>query len=199
VVDRRARSQAERTRPEGPPSSSTSYGTTSSPERKRACPPRLDGLWLAARGSPPRRLAGPSGVLGFIHEDRIGFTDTHTGASDTHWLRWRIASTHRRTITAAYDAPDDCDTEFDAGGPLYDHGHIYWNEDCGTSAPARYEDLFRARPFHPTCASHITNWAAAAHPDVTIDHGNIFYASDRRIFEVTPDRLLWPPPHCRRY
>ena len=179
--------------PAGVPSRSTSCRRNG----KRSCPARARGFWVQTRLGAPRLLTNRLENLDFIHGDRVVWTDyrRHRGGGLT--FRVRLSSAAGRVVTIDHFNAADCDLGFDFGGPVYDHGFLYWTKECSSSVFGGFQQFNRARIETPRCASIKNDLVASDEPDFAVDGGQVFYSTGSSILQVAP-KASWPAPHCRK-
>jgi hypothetical protein len=168
-----------------------------SSQRKASCPTRAQGLWLKARRRAPRLLTRRLWTLGFIHGDRVAWTDYRRHRNGDFTFRVRLSSTTGPEVTVDHDNVGDCDLGLHFRGPVYDHGYMYWTEECSSSLFGGFLLFKRARIGRPLCASVISDFVASTEPDFAVDNGEVFYSTGSSILQVTP-KLRWPAARCRR-
>jgi hypothetical protein len=170
------------------------------PTHAGSCGPSQLGLWVRAPGRPPRRLAAPLVALGNVHRDVIGWIDGHRPARGEAALVIRIraaqANGPARTLDFASIA-EECDS-FEFTGAVFDEGHLYWSESCSGIFNVLMRSPIALAGRH--CVSFLSDIVSSAQPrfDWAVDRGHVYYATDRGVMQVAPDRLHWPADRCHR-
>jgi hypothetical protein len=168
-----------------------------SSERKRSCPARARGFWVQKGRGAPRLLTNRLENLDFIHGNRIVWTDYRRHRGGDFTFRVRLSSAAGQAVTIDHFNAADCDLGFDFGGPVYDHGFLYWTKECSSSVFGGFQQFNRARIETPRCASVKNDLVASDEPDFAVDGGQLFYSTGSSILQVTP-KPSWPAPHCRK-
>jgi hypothetical protein len=142
------------------------------------------GLWARAPDRPPRRLAATLVALGDVHGRVIGWSDGHRlrGGAAVVRLRAARADGPVRTLDFGVSGGEGCDDGLELGGPLFDDGHLYWNESCASSVGGGFNVLKRAPVgLRRRCVSFISDIVSGAQLgfDWAVDRGHVYYAGDR--------------------
>jgi hypothetical protein len=168
-----------------------------SSQRKGSCPTRARGLWLQAGRRAPRLLTNRLLHLDFAHANQVAWTDYRRHRNGDFTFRVRLSSATRPAVTVDHGNVGDCDLGLHFGGPVYDHGYLYWTEECTSSLSGGFQ-LFKRSPLaRPRCPSVIRDFVASQEPDFAVDDGQVFYSTGASILQVTP-KLRWPAARCHR-
>jgi hypothetical protein len=166
-----------------------------SSERRASCPAHARGLWVKASRGAPRLLTTRLETLDFIHDRQVAWTEFRRRPGGNFTFRVRMSSLAGPAITVDHSDAAGCDLGFHFGGPVYDHGYLYWTQECSSSLAGDFQHFKRARIRTPRCRSVISDFVASQEPDFAVDNGEVFYSIGTSLLQVTP-KLRWPTARC---